>query len=233
MTVQTPQNSIVTKLQTIPIFMELPPSEAEALSRMVTLRRYPKGSFIVTRNERGTSMFLLVAGRVKVSLVSPDGRELTLSYLEAPTHFGEMAVVDSGPRAADIVSITDVEVLVLEARDLSAAIRIQPRLALALVATLSKRLRSVIDRLEDVSFHDAGHRVKRVLLNVATAAYDAIGVPVVSGLTHYEIGTLAGTSRETASRVISQLAREGILLTRGRKIIVDLFKLKAQLDAET
>ena len=232
MTVQTPQNTIAAKLRTVPVFMDLPPAELERLSQIVGLRRYPKGGFIFTREERGDSMFMLVSGRVKTCLVSPDGRELTLSFLDAPSYFGEMSLVASGPRASDVIAITDVEVFVLEAKDLSAAIRIQPKLAITLVATLSNRLRTTIGRLEDLSFHDASHRVKRVLLNVATASYDSIGVPIVSGLTHYEIGTLAGTSRETASRVVSSLAKQGVLLTRGRKIIVDLFKLKAQLDAE-
>ena len=51
-------------------------------------------------------------------------------------------------------------------------------------------------------------------------------------MTHYDIATLAGTSRETASRVISQLAREGIITTKGRRIIVDLPKLSERLERD-
>ena len=83
-----------------------------------------------------------------------------------------------------------------------------------------------------MAFHDATHRVMRVVLNVATASYETRGVPVIQGLTHYDIATLAGTSRETASRIISNLAKEGVVATKGRKIVVDLIKLRERLETE-
>ncbi|MCG2806790.1 MAG: helix-turn-helix domain-containing protein, partial [Coriobacteriia bacterium] len=61
---------------------------------------------------------------------------------------------------------------------------------------------------------------------------EARGVPVIQGLTHYDIATLAGTSRETASRIISNLAKDGALATKGRKIVVDLIKLRERLEGE-
>jgi CRP/FNR family cyclic AMP-dependent transcriptional regulator len=223
---------IAPKLRTLPIFADLDGDAIDSLAAMVIYKQVPKGAFIVTQNERGNCMYLLVSGRVKVSLASPDGKELALNYLDAPGHFGEMSLVDSEPRSADVIAVTDVEVLALEAKDLSAAIQLQPRLALSLIATLSRRLRSTISRLEDLAFHDATHRVMRVLLNVATASYEARGVPVIAGLTHYEIATLAGTSRETASRIISSLVKEGVLATKGRRIVVDLFALRERLETE-
>jgi CRP/FNR family cyclic AMP-dependent transcriptional regulator len=229
---QVTTSQIAEKLRSLPLFADLSHEDIEVLAGMVTYKAVPKGAFIVTQNERGQSMFLLVTGRVKVSLASPDGKELALSYLDAPAHFGEMSLVDTEPRSADVIAVTEVEVLSLDAKDLSAAIQVQPRLALALIATLSRRLRHTISRLEDMAFHDATHRVMRVLLNVATAGYEARGVPMIAGLTHYEIATLAGTSRETASRVISALCRDGVLATKGRRIMVDLVQLRDRLESE-
>ena len=231
MNMTTGKNAIAPKLRSLPMFADLDAEAVEALASMVTFKQVPKGAFLVTQHESGGCMYLLVSGRVKVSLASPDGKELALSYLEAPGHFGEMSLVDSEPRSADVIAVTDVEVLALDAKDLSAAIQVQPRLALSLIATLSRRLRHTISRLEDMAFHDATHRVMRVLLNVATASYEAHGVPVIAGLTHYEIGTLAGTSRETASRIISSLVKEGVLATKGRRIVVDLIRLRDRLEA--
>lgn len=222
----------ISKLRGIPMFSDMSADDLATFADMVQLRRFPKGAFIVNQNELGSSMYLLVSGRVKVSLASPDGKELALNYLEAPAHFGEMSLVDAEPRSADVIAVTEVELFSLDAKDLSAAIQINPRLALSLIATLSRRLRHTIARLEDMAFHDATHRVMRVLLNVATASYEARGVPIIQGLTHYDIATLAGTSRETASRIISNLAKDGALATKGRKIIVDLIKLRERLEGE-
>ena len=217
-------------LRAFPMFEGASEEELSAITAMVTFREYPRGSFILTQNDRGSIMYLLVSGRVKVSLASPEGKELALSYLEAPAHFGEMAAADSEPRSADVIAMTDVEVVGIEARDLAAVIKTQPELAIMLITSLSRRVRDLIGRLEDMAFHDATHRVMRVVLNVATASYEARGVPVIENLTHYEIATLAGTSRETASRVISNLGRDGILATRGRKIVVDLFALRDRIE---
>ncbi len=226
------RDAAIAKLRAIPMFNDLGAEDIETLAGMVSYRQLPKGAFIITQNERGASMFLLVSGRVKVSLASPGGKELALSYLEAPAHFGEMSLVDAEPRSADVIAVSDVELFALDAKDLSEAIRLQPRLALSLIATLSRRLRHTITRLEDMAFHDATHRVMRVLLNVATASYEARGVPVIAGLTHYEIATLAGTSRETASRIISGLAKDGVVATKGRRIVVDLLKLRERVEED-
>jgi CRP/FNR family transcriptional regulator, cyclic AMP receptor protein len=223
---------IIPKLRAVPLFADLSADDLDVLCTLVGYKQLPKGAFVVTQNERGATLFLLVSGRVKVSLTSPDGRELALNYLEAPSHFGEMSLVDSEPRSADVIASCDIELLTLDAKDLSKAIQLQPRLALSLIATLSRRLRQTIDRLQDLAFHDATHRVMRVLLNIATAAYETRGVPVIVGFTHYEIATVAGTSRETASRVISLLAKEEVLATRGRRIVVDLLKLRDRLERE-
>ncbi len=214
------------------MFSDLAESDVEAFAELVQLRRYPRNAVIISQNDVGGCMYLLVSGRVKVTLASPEGKELALSYLEAPSHFGEMSLVDAGPRSADVIATTDVEVLALEGKDLSAAIRLQPKLAVSLIATLSNRLRQTISRLEEMAFHDATHRVMRVVLNVATASYESRGVPVIQGLTHYDIATLAGTSRETASRIISTLARDGVVATKGRRIVVDLFALRERLELD-
>lgn len=224
--------STVAKLRALPLFATLAAPELEVMAGMVRGRRYPKGGFIVSRGEPGRAMYLLVSGRVKLTIASPDGKELVLGYLDAPAHFGETSLADRQPHAADVVATTDAEVFAVDALELEEAMRSQPQLAVSLVTALAGRLSETIERLEDLTFHDATHRVMRVLLNVATARYEATGTPLIRGYTHYDIATLAGTSRETASRVISSLSREGIVSVRGRAIFVSLERVHAALIAE-
>ena len=232
MSMPATNDQITSRLAAVPMFSDLSEGNLETLAGMVRFMRLPKGALIVSKDDPGSCMYLLLSGRVKVGITSPDGKELVLNYLEAPAHFGEMSLVEAESRTADVVATTDVELIALEGRDLAEAIRIEPNLALSLIATLSRRLRATITRLEDMAFHDATHRVLRVVLNVATANLEARGAAVVQGMTHYDIATLAGTSRETASRVISQLARDGVVTTHGRRIIVDVSALSDRLTAE-
>ena len=160
-------------------------------------------------------MYLLVSGRVKVSLASPEGKELVLNYLEAPAHFGEMSLVDAQPRTADVIAVTDVEVLLarrpgpLGGDPAPAASRAVPhRDALAAPAQHDRPARGHgVPRRDAPRDARGAQRRHRGL--------ETRGAPVVQGMTHYDIATLAGTSRETASRVISQLAREGIVVPEG------------------
>lgn len=208
------------------MFAPLSEDELGSLASVMSYREYSKGAFIATAGDLSNAVFMLVAGRVKISLASPEGRELALDYLEPPSYFSGMSTADVDGRSADVIATTGVEIVTIEEKDLEYVFGICPQLAVTLVAALSERLRGMITRLEGMAFHDATHRVMRVMLNVATASYEARGIPVIEGLTHYEIATLAGTSRETASRVVSNLAREGVVATKGRKIVVDLFGLR-------
>lgn len=226
----TPEQ-LADKLTTIPMFSDVDLDSARALAGIVQYRKYRKGDVLTTPQDEDPCMYLLLSGRVKVTLTSPDGKELALSYLEAPDHFGELSLGVQHPRLPSVVALTDLELFALRASDMEEAFRLQPRLAISLIATLSQRLRSTVTRLEDMAFSDATQRVTRVLLNIATAGLETRGAPVIQGMTHYEIATLAGTSRETASRVISALGREGVLASRGRRITVDIPKLSAKLES--
>lgn len=221
----TRTESIAAKLGMLPAFSELGKDGLCVLAGIVEVRRFPKGAIIVGQGDSSACMYLLVAGRVKVSLRSGEGREIVLHHIEAPAHFNEAALVGQESRTADTYALTDVEVLVLTAEHLSAAVGAEPRLALSIIAALSSRLRQTVSRLEDMAFHDATHRVMRVMLNAASNGIDEIGGAAIEGMTHYDIATLAGTSRETASRVISSLARKGVVTTEGRRINVDLESL--------
>lgn len=216
---------VVSKMRSIPVFKNIDERQLDALSHVLAYREYPKGAFLAIADGLRGDLYILVSGCAKVSLASAEGKELALRYLEAPAYFSQPGASSSQSSPADVIATTDVELLVVKESDLEYVFSVVPGLATVVIRTLSEDLDDLIARLEAMTFHDATHRVMRVLLNIATATYESKGVPVVEGFTHYDIAALAGTSRETASRVVSSLAREGIVATKGRKIVVDLLAL--------
>lgn len=223
------KDSACSRLATFPLFADVSVEALEQLADLVQQRRFPKGALVLARENNDAALHLLVHGRVKLVLTSTEGREIVLSHLQAPAHFGEDSLVAGGAAAGAVVALTEVETLALDRRSLADAIRMEPQLALSLIGGLASRLRTTVSRLEDLAFNDATHRVMRVVMNVATAALETRGAPVIQGMTHYDIATLAGTSRETASRVLSSLAQTGVVSTAGRTIIVDLERLADRL----
>ena len=124
-----------------------------------------------------------------------------------------------------LTAITDVQALSITSSDLATAARLHPGIALSVVDSLMARVRGLAERVESLTMHDASRRVVRVILNMATAAYESQGVPMVAGVTHQELAMLAGTSRETATRTISALVRRGIVAQKGRRLVIDLLRL--------
>ncbi|MCL2504075.1 MAG: Crp/Fnr family transcriptional regulator [Coriobacteriia bacterium] len=229
MDTKTSIEGTAAKLGALPALSGLQPEGLTALAKIVKAERYKKGERISGPDDSHACMYLLVSGRVKMCLTAGDSREVALYHVEAPAHFNEPALVRSPLRTADAVALTDVEVLSLSAEKLGEAIQMEPNLALSIISALSLRLRQTVSRLEDMVFLNATQRVMRIVFNAASTEAESTGNPVIEGMTHYDIATLAGTSRETASRVISSLARQEVISTQGRRIDVDLQTLSGMI----
>lgn len=222
-------HALAERIGRFPVFGTLTRADIERVAAVARVRKHAKGAFVIMRGEPETCFYLLTSGRVKLSIASPDGKELVLGHLCAPEHFGEGGLAEGHSHLSDVVAVTDIELVALGARDLGDILAAHPSVGISLINGLSERLRETVGRLEDLTFRDASHRVMRVLLNVATARQDSVGFPLIQGLTHYDIATLAGTSRETASRVISALARDGVVEAKGRSLLIDVERLGAEL----
>src|ERR1041384_6102863 len=96
-------------LRTVPIFA--------SLARLTTRRRYPKDSVVFFENEEGDSFFMILEGRIKVTILGDDGREIILSVLGPGDFFGEMALLDNEPRSATAIAIEESELLILQRTD--------------------------------------------------------------------------------------------------------------------
>lgn len=170
-------------------------------------------------------LHFVIRGRVKVTRTMQDGRELPLEMLDAPVVVGEYARDSDEATTVTLAAVSEVEALSITSADLATAARLHPGIALCVIESLTGRFRVLTERIESLTMHDASHRVVRVILNMATAAYESNGVPMISGVTHQELAMLAGTSRETATRTISALVRRGIVAQNGRRLVIDLLRL--------
>jgi CRP-like cAMP-binding protein len=145
--------------------------------------------------------------------------------LDAPVVVGEYARDPDEATTVTLTAVSEVQALSITSADLATAARLHPGIALSVLDSLTVRFRGLAERIESLTMHDASRRVVRVILNMATAAYESQGVPVVAGVTHQELALLAGTSRETATRTISALVRSGIVAQNGRRLVIDLLRL--------
>ena len=128
-------------LQTVPLFSELSEEALTSLSKVASRRRYPKDTVVFFENEEGDTLFMILEGRIKVTILGDDGREIILTMLSPGDLFGEMALLDNEPRSATAIAVEETELLSLHRTDFQNVIVENPEVSAALIKVLSARLR--------------------------------------------------------------------------------------------
>ncbi len=209
-------------LRRVPLFSDLTPEVLEAVGRACVERRYTRNQVIFSEEETGQTMYLVVSGRVKVSRWLASGREVILAFHPAGDYFGEMALIDGKTEPATVTAVTASAIVSLDrARFLELLQR--PPFALALLQELCKRCRDAWKQVELLTHEAAESRVRMVLhrlceqSGVQTPEGTRIDVPI----THRELASIAGVSRETVTRVLGVLIEHKVVhLGEGRRLVV-------------
>ncbi len=205
-----------------PLFAALPISAIEDLTSRVVVRRVGAGAAVVSQDEAGDSLFVIMSGRIKVVIAGESGREVTLSILRSGDSFGEMALFDESPRSANCVAIEPTTLLALSRDDLMRHVQAHPRTAMNLLGEMARRLRRADQTIAQLALCDVNERLIYRLVGLAReeGAQGPDGLVVRRRPTQQELANMIGSCRETISRAFNQLARDGLIIPRGRSLVV-------------
>jgi CRP/FNR family transcriptional regulator/CRP/FNR family cyclic AMP-dependent transcriptional regulator len=208
--------------QRVPLFEGLSAAERATLQRAAPLRAYRRGEEIVRQGQPGESFFVIVRGRVAVTILSPEGREVVVGSLGEGDHFGEMALVDDEPRSATVVAQERSDLAVLSRDVFFELLRSNFTLTRALLRSFSRRLRRANSTIEGLASLDVKSRLARYFRELAAARGRKAGGgwAVVVRPAQREIADTIGSSRETVSRTMSQMAKEQLIVPKGRVVYV-------------
>ena len=190
-------------------FRGLAPAAIDELVARSRLERCRRGKTIFRRATPGTAMMAVLSGSVKICTVSRGGKEAVLNVIGPGQVFGEIAVLDGGPRTADAVAMVDSDLLVLDRRDFLPVLRANPDLAQRLLEVLCARLRKTSEQLEDAFFLDMAGRLAKALLSARVAGPGG-GAPQAP-LTQRELGEMIGTARESVNKLLHSWQRQGLV----------------------
>ena len=209
-------------LKNIPIFADLKGDILEKIYNLLQKRVYKRDNMILMEEDFGDTLFLLNKGSVKITRLSDDGREVILSILGEGDFFGEMSIFDGESRSANVVALEDSEVYMLKRADFLDLLEKHPKIAIALLQELATRLRKSDQQIEGLSLSDAESRIAMTLLRLAEElGVIKMGQVIINNLPfQQDIANMAGTSRETVSRMLTLLQRKGFIQKQGRKLII-------------
>jgi CRP-like cAMP-binding protein len=217
-------------LKEFDLFLGLDDSQLDEILRYCTKRKYTRDSMIVIEEEAGTNLFLIIDGKVKISRISDEGREVILSILGEDDFFGEMSVIDGSTRSANVTAIQDTELFVITRDNFLSLIYKIPQIAINLLDELVARLRRSDQQIKALSLQDAVGKVASAILRIAEneGIMKSNEVHIDKMPSQQDLANMAGTSRETISRVLKSLSNEGYIKKIGNMIIItayDRFKM--------
>jgi CRP/FNR family transcriptional regulator, cyclic AMP receptor protein len=203
-----------------PLFADLDDRELSAIAAVAKSRRYGKDDVVFHADESGDVFCLIREGQVKVTMISPEGKEIILSILGPGDFFGEMALLDDEPRSATVVATEPLDLVTIWRTDFLQILAENFDITRKVLAEISRRLRTASNRIESLATMDVYGRLARFFLDLAKDQGKVLdnGYVAVTRPTHQAIANMIGTSRETVSRLIHDLMRQNLLLSEGKTI---------------
>lgn len=175
---------------------------------------------ILTQGDEGTSLIILLDGVVRISMVTPNGREIILDYAEAGAVLGEIAVLDGAPRTASAIAMWPGRLLRLSRTAFEGFIERHPKVAIRLLREMARRLRETDSTIESDRAFTTGPRLARYLNRLTNQKVH--GTRLTRDLSQSELGSFVGISRENINRQLAAWATEGVIeLTQGKIRIID------------
>ncbi len=188
------------------------------LAALGDVRRYRKGSILIQEGDVGDMLFIILSGQVKTYSVDTNDKEITYGVFGPGEYFGEMAL-DGGPRSASVVTQQATTCAVVTRARLLAFIAMRPEFALELLAKVIRRLRVTTLNARNLAFIDVYGRLTQCLHALATPQADGTQ-RIEERITHQEIASRAGCSREMVSRILKDLENGGYLRVDARRIVL-------------
>jgi CRP/FNR family cyclic AMP-dependent transcriptional regulator len=223
-------NDATPSLSGIELFDGLGGSDRDALVRLCRWHRYAAHQYIIGHQDETNDVYFIAGGRVRVTIFSPSGKEVSFADLPAGKSFGEMAAIDGAPRSATVIALSDTVLASMSAETFRRVLNDHPDVAAKMMQYLAGLVRKLSDRVVEFSVLAVRNRIHGELLRLARdQGLDGEMAVITPVPTHADIASRVSTHREAVTREMNALARDGLIERRdGALVIADVARL-AQL----
>lgn len=203
----------------VALFAGLPEEHLRAVEDCAVTKAVKKNTILVSEGDNTDSLYLILSGKLKVFVSDQEGREVTLNLLGAGEYFGELAPLDSGPRSASVMALEACKLAVISKANLQQCLTDHPAIALELIRDLVRRIRDLTDNVRTLALLDVYGRIARTLLQLAVEQDGKL--MITEKLTHQDIASMVGASREMVSRIMKDLRSGGYISVEGKQITIN------------
>jgi CRP/FNR family transcriptional regulator/CRP/FNR family cyclic AMP-dependent transcriptional regulator len=211
-------------LARVPLLKDVSLESLTGLTRSLRRRGFHRGEVIFHQGDPGDTLHIIGNGRVKIVLPAETGDEVVLAVLGPGDCFGELALLDGGPRSASVVAMESVETWVLGRQDFLLFFRSNIEAAERLIINLSRTIRRTNEDVADLAFLDLPGRLAKKLLDLAESyGQQQEGSKVIEitvPLTQEELASMIGATRPSVNKVLGLYEDQGAIQRRGRRIAI-------------
>jgi CRP-like cAMP-binding protein len=216
-------------LREIPFFETLTQQEAREISRYLINEEFRKKQLIFSEGDPSEWLFVVIKGKVKITKLSNEGKEIILEIISPLDFFGGVAVVRGFPYPANAVAMESTRTLKVSRRNLMTIMDRFPNLMFSMAVNIGDRIKGSHEMLKSIALEKVESRIASLLIKLADKAGErtADGILINMNLTKQDIAEMVGTTVETSIRTTSKLSKAGILSSKAGKIVIkDIEKLR-------
>ena len=205
-------------LKNISLFSGLCDDKCKELLKTARKKTFPKNSILCNEGDISDSLYVIISGKVKVTINDEEGKEVILSILGPGEYFGEMSLLDSEPRSASVITKEPTEVLIISKHDFTNVFSANT-VTTNLMKGLIQRLREANKKIESLALLDVYGRIARLLNQLSRTINDK--TVIEERLTHQEIANMIGSSREMVSIILKELTNGGYITVDKKRITIN------------
>jgi len=200
-------------IRNVSFFSTLSDHELEMVAKIAFVKTFNKNYMVFEEGEKRDTLYIVLKGRVKVSLYDEDGREYILDIIGKEGFFGELSLFEELSGFANVMTLEQCELLMIRRNDFMRFLRENKDFAVSMIKELSKRLRAANEKLKRFAFLGVEGRILEYLMDIGQKSGVNIKDRIIieNGPTQVEIASACGCSRETVSRMIKSLVEKGRL----------------------
>ena len=195
------------------LFSGLTPIELDALTKLLRQSEVKARSVVCRQGDPGNSFYVVLSGLLKVVTASEDGHDVVLSMLGPGMTFGEIALLDGKPRSASVVASQTSTIATIDRPSFNRFLESHPEARDKLIVALCGRIRTLTDRVEDLSALEVPARLARTLISLSeTLGSEMQGKRYVHArISQGEIGSMVGAARESINKIMRQWEDRGVI----------------------
>lgn len=219
----TAPSALVEEMSATPLFDGASAATIARLAERGTVRRYRRGTYLFHQGDDSPEVFFFVSGKVEISSLSASGHRQLHTTLDRPQFFGELGVLGGMPRTAAAIALEESSVWVVPGSAFVDFLAEQPLASLSIMRALARQVQSHEAFVEDLLYLDLKGRVAKRLLQLVAPSLDDLpedGAVLPSVVTHADLASLCGGSRENVTRILSDFQRRGFVERDGRRFVL-------------